>query len=690
MKRFSLISLDTTHRLRSVSAWTLATALTLAGAVSPSATAEPASAAGWEALPAETVFAFRMPNTQAFLENLRTNTVAGQRIFTPEKFEQVKLLIEQNNQEDWDEMVAGLAEYGFTIDDLLTMAQNNWGMGIVAQPRDGEALPRMLMLGWAEMDEADIDRIYAAIDQADAERVESEDGRRLDYELAGFAVRQYSSSEMGMDREVSWDLPEGFVTMTEEQMEAHWAKVEKMNAEAEFVKTDETHVLLTRMPGRMVVAIGFPQSKDTVRELIAAGGEIDWDTATDVAGVQDALARYLGALEGGADDSFAAKIVAVPDAAAAVASEESLFELYADGPGLLDLIGVGIASEQGDEDAQQFRTVMDALGFNGLGVIASSAHLSDGALRFDLFSQMASPRAGLLGTLDGQTLPAAPGAWVPAGASYFHLAYDLGKLYDVILDTAQQLAGPEVMQQVQMGNMMVQAQVQADIPTILRSLGTRHAIIATESQQVTQEVEEYDFETETFKTIERTSTMQPAAFVWDLADAEVWTRVMTSLKGFAPMAGGEVQLVDEQGFTGLRADADGMPMGFMLGQGKLVYGLGPDVTARALSSINNPPAADASLLGSTLYREGDALLNYREGIAFSIQDGGKDLTNAKQQLMQALDEDSTMEPTLIEQIKALIPSDEDIAASVGVSVGQVIMTESGLVYEAAASMPAPE
>lgn len=658
------------------------------GLLTPSASAEPGS--GWEALPAETVFAFRMPHTQAFLENLRTNTLAGQTIFTAEKFDEVMRLIEQHNEADWQDMVEGLAEYGFTIDDLLAIAQNNWGMGIVANPRDGQALPRMMMLTWADMEETDIDRVYAAIDKADDENTDKVNNRRVDFDLAGYDVRQYSSSVDGMDREISWDLPDDFENMTEEQMEAHWANVEKMNAEAEFVKIDETHLLLTRAPGRMLMAIAFPQSKDSVREALATGGEIDWDEATDVASAKDTFGRYLNALDGGADESFAARILSEPEAAEAVSGENALFELYADGPSLIALLGNFIAIEESEEDAAQYRTIMESLGLNGLGVVAGSAHLADGAMRFDMFTQMTTPRTGLLGTLDGQTLPAAPPAWVPAGTSYFHLAYDLGKLYDVVINTVQQLAGPDVMQQVQMGNMMVQGQVQADIPTILRSLGIRHSIVATESQEVTFETEEYDFETESFKTVETTTTMQPVAFVWELADPEVWTRVINAAKNFAPMAGGEVEVVDEQGFTGLRINTVGLPMGFMLGQGKLVYGVGPDVTARVLSAINNPPAGDASLLGSTLYREGDALLNYREGIAFSIQDAGIDLLNGKQQLMQALDQDSGMEPTLIEQIKALLPSDQDLDAAFGVSVGQITMSESGLVYEAAASMPPAE
>lgn len=663
------------------------------GLTSPQARAE--ADAGWRALPAETVFCFRMPNTQAFIENFRADTIAGQRIFTAEKMEQIKQLIAENDQDDWDAMVADLAEYGFTVDDLLQIAQNNWGMGIVAVPRGDGTLPRFMMIGWAEMDDAEIDRIYAALDQSEAEQMNPDKERRARFELAGLPVRQYSSAEMGSDREVDWSLPDDFDTMTVEQQEAHWASVEKAEADAKTVKIDETHGLLTRMPGRMVMAIGFPQSADAVREQLAAGQEIDWDAATDLASVKDALEHYLNALDGGADDSFAGRMLAEPDAAAAVDSGQSLFEFYADGPALIDLLGLAIGIDSGPEDAQQYRAVMDALGFNGLGVIAGSGHFNEGALRLDAFTGMAAPRAGLLGTLDGQTLPATPPAWVPDGVSYFHLAYDLGKLYDVVIETLQQFLSPEEMQQVQMGNMVVQGTVQTDIRTMLSSLGTRHSVIAAEAQQVTSQVEEYDFETESFKTVERTTTMQPLALVWELADEQVWSRVMTSLKGYAPMLAGPdsgiAMVDDEQGFTGMRVQEQALPMGFMLGRGKLVYGLGPDITGQTLAHLSNPPADDASLAGSTLYRRGDALINYRDGILFYIQDAGRDATSYKHQMMQLLEQNPEgYDPSLLEQIKQLIPSDDDLGAAFGVSVGQVTISDRGLTYGAAVATPAAE
>ena len=576
--------------------------LTAAGLFPFSSAAAPATP-GWEALPAETVACIRMPNTQAFLDTFRANTIAGQRLLTAERFDQIVDLIKSENAGDWEEFEQGLAEYGFTTDDLLQMAQNNWGAAFIADPRGDDELPRMIMLGWADLDDADIDRIYAAIDKANEENP-NENVRRTDLELEGVAVRQYSSAEMGMDREANWDTPEGFWEMTDEQQQAFWDEQQKINDAAEYTKIDETHVLMARVPGRMIVAVGVPQSKDKVRELIAAGQEIDWEAATDAASVQGVFARYLAAQEGGAGDSFASNMLGQPDAAEVVAAGggEPLLEFYADGAQALQLIGIGIRTESGEEDAQQYEAAMQSLGLDKLGVTAGSVYFADSALRTRMFVGMPN-RTALPATLDGPNLPAGPPAWVPAGVSYFHLAYDLGKLYDVVIQTMQDLVGPEAMQQVQMGNMMVQGYAQADIRTILTSLGTRHAGMLLEGREVTFETEEYDYDTQETKTVEQTTYVRPGALIWDLGDANVWTNVVTAAKNLVPSMGGPnsgLAVADEQGFTGLRFDQGPMPGAMMLGQNKLVLSFGPDVTARTLSLINNPPAGENAMINSPL------------------------------------------------------------------------------------------
>ncbi|MEM6458002.1 MAG: hypothetical protein AAF710_01270 [Planctomycetota bacterium] len=645
--------------------------LTLAAVLLPARPAAAELGPGWEALPGETIAALRAPDTQGFLDAL-SETRAGQLIFTQERFDGVLALIQEANPDAWDDAIAELEKTGYSLDDLVELARNNWGLGVVAEPIDGETLPYFSALIWADLSEEELDQAYASMD-LDNEDMD-EGTRRVDLELAGLPVRQYSSDELEFDFEAEQDGGDG------------------------EVKSDETHVLVARMPGRLLMGMGFPQSGGRVDRMIADGAardQIDWDEATRVELLHATFARFLEAQEAGAGtDAFAGRMLAEADLADAVGNESSLLEYYLDVPRLIDVFRSAIAEQESAEEAEMFGTVMETLGLDGLGVAAGSAYLGEGALRLDTFVQMAAPRAGLLATLDGQTLPAAPPAWVPAGVSYGHLAYDLGKLYDVVIQTITATAGPEAAQQVMMGNMMVQAQVQADIPTILRSLGTAHRVVVMEGQEVTAEVQEYDFDAQEMKTVERTSYVQPTALVWNPSDAAVWDRVMAAIKGFAPMAGPDsgIELADEQGFTGLRVENPqmGTPMGFMLGQGHLVVGIGPEATARTLTALSAPPAA-GGLADSEDYRAGDALLGYEPGIAFGIQDLRQDAIAGKRQFDLALQHGQIdLDPELADKVRALLPTDDEINESFGVSVGQVTMTDGGLKYEAASAMPGGE
>ena len=76
---------------------------------------------------------------------------------------------------------------------------------------------------------------------------------------------------------------------------------------------------------------------------------------------------------------------------------------------------------------------------------------------------------------------------------------------------------------------------------------------------------------------------------------------------------------------------------------------------------------------------------------FFIQDGGEDLVNTKRQMISQMEsDDAGLESDLLEQIKQIFPSDDDLRASLGVNVGQAYMTDGGWVYEGATSTPAAE
>lgn len=627
---------------------------------------QPASAElrpGWESLPGETVFALRMPDTAGFVEQLREQTIFGQRVLTEERLDGLKQLFMEENAEEWEEFTGELESYGFTPEDLVEIGQEPWGMGVVLEPREGIA-PRAILMFWADLEEDVIDRVFAAQERAMEEDGAEHATTRTDVELAGLDTRQL------MIPEIDW--------------------VEDADGEWNEGVADQTLVLMTRLPGRMVVALGTPQADDTA----VAGDGTDWEAVTDAELVRAVTARFLESMQAGKDGAFAARILGNPDAAAVVPmKDESLVELYGDVQPLLDLARAG-AAESGDEP--QFDATMQALGFDTVGVFAGSYYLSDEAIRGHVFAQMSEPRNGLPATLDAATLPAEPPAWVPTDMSYGHLGYDLSKLYDVIVAVAQAVAPEQAMQQIQMANGMVQMQTQSDIPSILRAFGTAHRIVVLPSRKVTMEIEEWDYDSEEFVTIEREVPTQPVAVVWDIADQPLMDRLLNAAIGFAAMGGQGVEPVEEQGFRGLRMTQAGPTVSLMLGPQQLVVGVGPDVTSRVLSLLNNPPAADASLAGSPLMAEARALLGdaLKPGLAFQMDDGGRSMAEVIPMVLDTIRQEAEfngddVDTALLDRIETLMPSAEDMEASFGVNVGVGTMTGAGLRFDGALSTPAP-
>ena len=135
-------------------------------------------------------------------------------------------------------------------------------------------------------------------------------------------------------------------------------------------------------------------------------------------------------------------------------------------------------------------------------------------------------------------------------------------------------------------------------------------------------------------------------------------------------------------------DQEPFPASIMVGQQHLMFGFGPDISGRTLTLLNTPPAADNRLATSSLYDQGAKLIDYRENVAFFIQDGGDDMIGSKNMIVHAMQADAQPEDkATLQQLMDLLPSDEDLRASFGVSVGQIYMTDQGLVYEGAAATP---
>ena len=595
---------------------------------------------GWAALPAETVACLRMPDTRSFLDALRANTVLGQRVLTEDRIAGFIQLLKDENAEGWTEFETNLESLGLTSEDLNDLIQEPWGAGWVMVPTETRDTPQSTLLFWADLDEDRIDQLEAALDQNEGDQANVQ---RTDLELGGVTVREYTQAEEG----------------------------------------DESLLLVTRLPGRVIVAAGIPE----LGQMAQAEGADAGQAGIDLEAVHGVLDRYITDTRAGAADiGFAPRMAAVPGVAAATAlgrdaATPTAAELFVDLPAIMDTFKTGVAQGvaaggmNDPESQQQVTAVFEALGLNDLGVLATSAYAGEGGLQFRGFLGASAPRHGLVGMLDGTTLPAAPPAWVPNDVGYAHVAFDLGNLWDLAIDIAQATGGPEGVQQIQQANSMAGMFIQTDIQSALRSLGTAHRIISMPT-----EIAPGDLAGE---------SVQPTVFVWEPTDAGVLQRIFAFAKQSMGSQPG-VELADEQGFSGLRFEQQGASGAALLGPDHMIVGVGGTIIDRLLPLLSAPPAPANAMTGSDVFRDGEALLPYREGFFFQISDGGRDLANTMKQIMTSVMAESSDNPEITQRIADLMPADEDLRAALGSSVAQMYLDEGGVVFEGAVATPAAE
>ena len=338
-------------------------------------------APGWAALPAETIACVRVPDTRGFLASLREGTALGQRVLTEERLNGFFELFKEQNADEWGEFTTQLEEVGLSPEELGELMQEPWGAGLVMAPTDARNTPRSIALFWADLDEERIDSLYTALDHNEDM---NERAVRTDLQLGGCDVRQYAIPE---NNDAADDTPVTFDNAT-----------------------DVSHLLVTRLPGRVVVAMGIPESADAVTKARAAGGDLDWDTLTDIETVHGVLDRYLNHTTAGGDaDGFVPRLAANPGVADAThlsrpELDPTLAELFVDIPTILEFSRAAMQREDNAEQAEQFAAVSDALGLDRLGAFAGSVYSANGGLQMRGFLGAPAPRAGLAGMLDGLSL----------------------------------------------------------------------------------------------------------------------------------------------------------------------------------------------------------------------------------------------------------------------------------------------
>ena len=617
----------------------------------------------WQSLPEETALAIRIANGTEFLEAMRANTKLGAVLLSQERIERIKEIIEQ--QEEGQEFNENLAQYGVTLDDMLALlaGESGYALAVIEEDEaDLNEMPLFVGIGWVEPGEELAERFLDAIgksveDQAD----EGEPLSRVDFEINGLPVMQLTVGSFGTVDDMEFELDEVEVEEHEER-------------EIDFGEDDldigppplKYHrMLLIRLGGRLLVTHTFNPTEE-----VEAPGHVESLTAI--------LTHLISAHRERDPGEFTARMMADENV-------QDVFDLagIAAFEVLIDLARViEMANTQ-----PQVSAVMESLGLENLGPTALRLTLDDTIMRNALFVGAPAPRQGLLALLDQPPLQAEPPAWVPANVvSYNHVSADLGQIYLHIKQMILQAAGEEARMMFQAGEMQVMVMTQADLPTILSSLGHRHMVLTFEhSFQQPDQGPQFG---------PAVPMQQRMAIVWHVTDEALWTRILQVVAAMTQNTGNPLHLTEEQGFRGLRISQGPITGGLFLGKGNLIFALGPSVIEATLSSLNSPPTDKNALLTSDTFARAQTLLKLEPGLNFQVMDGDR-YVHTMNKIMNTLfnmvfhGPVSNRDPDreIIAQLKDLMPTDEELEHVLGVSTNYILVNDDGLVGQGISELP---
>ncbi len=674
--------------------------------LSTPASAQEADAA-WNALPSETLLAARIPNGQAIVDAMRKQTKFGQVVFKGDRFDKALELMKKEAPEEWEKMNADMAKYGFAPADMAQVMTGQSAFAFVMESRAdaaADAAPLMVALMWAEPGEDLATRIMSAIDKAMLDQPAEGEGKvvRVDYELGGHKVVQMTWGLFQKQTDgIQMDWPENFGEMTPEQRQEFFENQRKKMDAAPVVEMDQTHLMVTKEGGRIYLAMTFPQSQAEVFKQRAAGQEkIDFAAVTGLEQAKAVMARFLAAKDANQAGGFLARVTASPGLLDAMPKGMTLIELYGDLTAALKLAD----KAANPEVARSFK----ALGVDSLTTMAAGFTLDGNFLRSGAFVTLPAPRRGLMTLLEQPELPADVPAWVPADVTqYTHFSFELGKAYLTIKQLMIDTFGEEAGQGFMMAEGQAQMMLQVALPDLLASVGGKHTLVAYAPRMVKPK----PFQLPGMPAAEAPEAdaveMPPVpvnrqAFVWQLANADVWAKMMTVIGNMTQGQGpdGPVKAAQEQGFTGYRItdQFSGQESSLFLGKGYLVYASGPDVVENILASLNSAPEGDKALAGSAIAARARQIMTPRPGLMYQIMDADKVARNGFDTMMKGIEfglENATErvdgpDPVaMLEGLKALLPTPEEVEGILGVSTGQAYLTEQGVVNVGVVELPAP-
>jgi len=236
-------------------------------------TGAPAAESLWDCLPAETIVAMRMPDNGALVDALQSRTKFGKNVLTRQRYDRFLELLEQSDEQQWNQMIEGLEPVGLTPAELPDLLKGDIAVALAAEPREGRD-PLFVALGWFSPGQELAGRLLEAIGEGIEEQADEEHAViRTDLELAGHKVMHLAIPHI-VDPDIVPDFkfepgPDGKPVMVQEE--------EEEAEDAELPVTDQIHLLITPVGDKLVLAVTFPQSSDMVASMLDQGEEVDFD-----------------------------------------------------------------------------------------------------------------------------------------------------------------------------------------------------------------------------------------------------------------------------------------------------------------------------------------------------------------------------------------------------------------------------
>ncbi len=387
------------------------------------------------------------------------------------------------------------------------------------------------------------------------------------------------------------------------------------------------------------------------------------------------------------------EILKTPGLSAALPSGIPLFEVFADPRPLVTwfLAMANKVEEPQRESAQRTVKLVKGLGLDTLGPLGWRMALDGNLLGAGIFASVPSPRSGIFSLVDQTPIAAEPPAWVSADVvSYEQFSFDLAKAYARIKSMVIELVGDQSRAGIDFIESQVTRTVQADPASLLGALGTRHIAIGLMPRTEAKPDDEGEMST------------GRSGMVWEVKDETLLRRVMqigATMTGQDPL--------EEQGFMGLRIQQPQFQGGVFLGRGFLVVGAGDSAIESLLSMLRSPPAGEASLTGSSIYRRACELLAPEACLTYQLTDNNRNMKAARQIVVntlelikkhqQAGDDDDDNElnsafdklnPEMIDKLLELLPSESELDGALGVGVSQMKANENGVVSRSVVELPA--